>query len=369
MDNHKNITRTANGKYRVRVSCGMKRDGKRRYATKTCDTLREAEFVRDEYLHKLRTRENFADDMTLDDYYNFVFVPEREKRLTAATMRDYERHYRIHIKPAFGFRPLSTIKHREIQNLIDTKTHHVAKHVIATLKAILRDAWNNEYIDDEPMRRRFHYPPNTRPQRAVWTAETVAAALPAMRDNPLEALWLFMVGGGLRREEAYALFWRDVRFENVTNLDGSNSLLCLALIDDAVTIDDGRKSVKTAFSKRTAVIGAPFSKRLLELNSEPDTPICDVSLCRVAPRWRKLFTDGQPLDGFPYVALSRMRATHETIMQSGGIADTLNARVHGRTEHSSVGYKNYLNPSISAFTQAAKAVETVLNQPQKFTSA
>lgn len=379
MDNHKNITRTKNGKYRVRVSNGMRRDGKRNYLTGTCDTLREAEQLRAYFLVQAGKHPNFGDTMTLDEYYRCYFVPNRKKKLTNATMDDYERHYRIHIAPVFGFRDMSIIKHIEIQHLIDGKSRATASHIVKTLRAILRDAWLNEFLDVEPMRRPVELPkPNE--QRPVWSAEQVAQAMDALRGTSIEALWLLMVGAGLRREEAYALFWRDLSFEPVTTITGDTAYHCTAIIDDAVTIADGRKAVKTAFSRRTAVVSEPFASRLYTLIGEPDAPICALSLSSISRYWRALWTeppkrkDGKPyalknskyyrgrmLDaGIPYVQLSRMRATHETLMQSVGISDTLNARMHGRSEASKIGYRHYLNPDLDTFVRAANALENAI---------
>jgi hypothetical protein len=47
--------------------------------------------------------------------------------------------------------------------------------------------------------------------QTVWDARTVLRAMPLMHGVPLETCWLVMVGAGLRREEALALTWRDIR--------------------------------------------------------------------------------------------------------------------------------------------------------------
>lgn len=39
-----------------------------------------------------------------------------------------------------------------------------------------------------------------------------------------------------------------------------------------------------------------------------------------------------------------MRAVHETMLQDAGVLDTLNARLHGRT-NVQTGYRHYLKPS------------------------
>lgn len=302
-------------------------------------------------------------------------MPGRKGKLTKATMDGYKTHYRVHISPVLGYRDMATIRHAEIQALVNGKTRSTAEHIVKTLRAIMRDAWLNEFLDVEPMRRPVELPPQNE-QRGVWSAEQVARAMDAIKGTPLETLWLLMVGAGLRREEAYALYWRDITFEKVTTIAGDAAYHCTAVIDDAVTLADGRKDVKTAFSRRVAVVSEPFASRLHALKEAQDEPICKLSLSRVSRAWRAMWEeppkrkDGTPYQfndpkyykgrmlaaGLPYIQMSRMRATHETIMQAVGISDTLNARLHGRSDASKVGYRHYLAPDVDAFGAAASAM-------------
>lgn len=137
-----------------------------------------------------------------------------------------------------------------------------------------------------------------------------------------------------------------------------------------VRVEDGRKAPKNARSVRTVEIAEPFSSELLDTRPEdPDAPICSLSLQNLPNRWRALWQEsgfGPDVDpkfyrgrmlraGIPYVTLSRMRATHETLMQSVGVADTLNAAIHGRT-NVQTGYRHYLAPRSDAQLAAAQAV-------------
>lgn len=377
---HGSIRKLKSGKWQVRVSNGFKRDGSRNVLTGTCNTGAEAELLRMQLVVKAGKCPNFGDDMTLDDYYHGYFVPGRKDKLTKATMNDYDTHYRVHIAPYLGFRDMASIKHAEIQALVSGKTRSTAEHTVKTLRAILRDAWLNEFLDIEPMRRPVELPQQNE-QRGVWSVQDVARAMDVMEGLPIEALWLLMVGAGLRREEAYALFWRDLTFNKVTTIAGDTAYHCTAVIDDAVTVADGRKDVKTAFSRRMAVVSEPFASRLHALKDAPDEPICKLSLSRVSRSWASMWKEvpkkkdgtryklragsyrGRMLDaGVPYVQMSRMRATHETIMQAVGISDTLNARLHGRSDVSKVGYKHYLAPDVDTFGAAAQALGDAVNQ-------
>lgn len=354
--------------WEARVRSGYRSDGGQRELRETFETEPEA----DEWLAKMRVTlgrlPNAGDSMTLGDYYRDFFVPEREGYLTHATMRRYDGDWKRHIEPAFGDRPMDSIRHPEVQALVLTLTRSQAKHVVSALRAILRSAWDDGLLDSEPMRHRLRLPRSAEQQRGVWDAPTVARAMSAMSGTPLEALWLVMVGGGLRREEAYALYWRDLSFESAPSIGGGESTMCRAVVDDAVTIEDGRKGTKTAFSRRVVSIADPFASRLAEIAGEPDDQICGIALTSVNRSWRKLWEEppkrscpssyrGRMLEaGVPYLEPSRMRATHETIMQAAGVPDTLNARAHGRADSSQVGYRNYLNPQNDALDAAAGEV-------------
>lgn len=337
------------GRWQVRVTSGCTRSGRPRTRSCTVDTEREADEAIARLAVEMGRSPNSGDSMTLATYYNGFFVPEREGRLTRATMERYDGDWRRAIAPAFGGRPMDSISHAEVQSLVSSLSRPSAQHVAATLRAILRSAWDDGLLDEEPMRHRLRMPPDEGGQLGVWDAETVRLAMRRLRGDRLEPLWLVMAGGGLRREEALALFWGDVSF--AVGTDGGTA--ARVLVDDALTEADGRKPVKTRYSRRVAPVGEPFSSRLAELAGAPAEPLCTLGPSSVSHAWRRLWDSGA-MDGVPYLPLSRMRATHETLMQAAGVPDTLNARVHGRSDASQVGYRNYLNPRPAAMDEAAR---------------
>lgn len=87
-----------------------------------------------------------------------------------------------------------------------------------------------------------------------------------LRGNRIEPLWLAITGAGLRREEALGLRIEDLQFEPVALMDGSDGWVCRALVHEAVTQQDGRKTTKTCRT-RWATICEPFAGRLREVTS------------------------------------------------------------------------------------------------------
>lgn len=362
-----------NGRWLVRVSVGYTSDGRQRVKSATVDTEREADLKISELVLAMGRDPNLGNEVTLSSYFDTRFLPDREGYLAKKTCMEYRKTFDRHIRPVFGESYMSEIGHVAIQAWVAPMTHSTAQHCVATLRAVLRAAWDDGLLADEPMRHRVRMPKAGKTGRLpVWSAADVAAAMPAMEGHPLEALWLLMVGGGLRREEAYALFWRDLAFSDVLRLDGTQSLICRVTVDDAVTVEDGRKPTKTGFSERVVSVAEPFSTRLSEIAADADAPVCAVSLSNINRSWgalwqpravstdgngryfrgRMLGPDGEPL--VPRIPLSRMRATHETLMQGAGVTDSVNAAYHGHT-NLQTDYRHYLVPNDGSIDGAADA--------------
>ncbi|MBS4874123.1 MAG: tyrosine-type recombinase/integrase family protein [Atopobium minutum] len=361
------------GQWLVRVRKGYRADGKPRELSKVCPTERDADMTIAQFALEMGRNEAIGSKVTLSWYFYEVFIPYRMAYLTKATIIRYKSCFKKDIEPRFGDYELGDIPHAQIQAWINHMTYAKAKRCITTLRATLRAAWDDGYIPDEPMRHRLRYPRNTNDSRVVWSAQQVSQAIKALENSPLEALALCMVGGGLRREEAYALFWDDIEFVQV-QINKQETIICRVTVDDAVTPEDGRKETKTRFSDRVITIAEPFSSQLKAIQGKPKDPICDITLTHVGRVWKNHWTPlkrdcpnnkpvyrGKMLEAnVPYIPMSRLRATHETLLQRAGVADTVNAAIHGRSELSSVGYKHYLVPGEDTITPAAQAMGALI---------
>jgi hypothetical protein len=365
-------TTLPSGRILARVECGYRTDGSRRTMSEVVDTDREADMAIARMATQMGEMPHLGDDVTLAWYYEAMFVPGRA-HLANATMARYDSAWKCHIAPAFGPRAMASIRHAEVQAWLYTKTRGTARQCVRTLRAILRQAYADDLLDREPMRGSFRMPAGVDRPGGVWSAEEVAQALPALRGTPVYRIWLVMVGGGAGREEAYALYESDLTYTQVTRMgpDGPEEGWAVsAYVDDAVTVLDGRKAPKNGHRYRTLQIADPFATELRETRSEdPSAPICRVSVSNLPRAWRALWeprqvsTDGNGRyyrgsmvgTGVPYVPLNRMRATHETLAQLGGVADTLNAAIHGRS-NVQTGYRHYLVPGSPALSGAAETV-------------
>lgn len=359
------IEKLPSGAYRVRVRAAGGFGGGGRTMSSTHRTLTEARKARAALLARIGAEPMAGDRLTLRWYFGEMFLPGRSS-LANVTLSKYRSIWRTHIEPAFGSRPISSIKSSEVQRWLYTKPRGTASKCVSTLRAIMRQAYADEVIDREPLRGTLRLPGQAPAPLPVWSAEDVAAAMPVLRGTPLYRLWLVMVGGGAGREEAYALYERDLAYTR----DGGGTLTVTATVDDAVTPEDGRKAPKNPHRYRVIAIAEPFASELLATRAEsPDEPLCRYSVGNLPRKWAEMWRERKPgvkypstscvgimLDaGVPFVQLGRMRATHETLAQLAGVPDTLNAAMHGRS-NVNTGYRHYLVPGGDAMRGAAEGV-------------
>lgn len=355
----------ADGRIRVVVAHGYDLNGNPRRATGYAKDMDEAERVALELSAELGKRPDLGRGLTLERWWT-AYSAGKGKRLTNATYSRYKWDMDKTWMPVLGKTDISLITRHDVQAvLITLPSKSYAQHALRSLSAVLTQAVRDGYLTVNPIRSGgFELPGDVgadgqdgldydadpfaaiEGSQSVWDARTVIRALPLMRGVPLETCWLAMVGAGLRREEAMALTWKDVR-----RIDVGDQPVTQIAVYKALTERDGLKRTKTERSVRIVAVVEPFGSRLWELRGQPDEVLVPISVHNVSKRWRTMFepvtskhakTEGRwkgLLAGLPYVPLNRMRATHATFMQQAGVLDSINAAAHGHSEK--VSYANY----------------------------
>jgi len=378
------------GRWLARIQSGCKEDGSPRVVTSTHDTEAEAEAWLLAKSVELGKRPDLNAGITLRTLWK-AFKADREGRLANSTLRRYDGCMERHWLPAIGDVDISTITVALVQRVLDAVPGRTdAKQCKAALSSTLTWAQRNDLLRENPIRgASFTYPGDTifawedesafdedpfaaiERSRDVWGAKTVMEAFGRMRGLPLEPVWLAMVGGGLRMEEAFALRGMDVRR---TEVNGQQ--VTQVAVHHAENAQDGRHRTKNRRSARIVALLEPFGERYWELASSVsrDARVCPVSPNNQSRTWRKLF-EGLPeeeerrkhvpkkagfvhkatLKDLPYIPLSRMRATHETLMQEAGVLDSINAAMHGHSEL--VSYRHYQQADT---VEAARKASTYL---------
>lgn len=353
------------GVWEVSASAGYREDGRQRreyrYVT---GTEAEAEAARVALVADMSGSPSLGLRSTLSDYWPTFEARLVAKGVTNATILDYRKSWELRVRPQFGDLRWSQLRFSDIQRWVLTLTHNQATHAIRFLRRYINSAIDDELLDRNPLdHRRVDYPIERRdplaPQPATWGPHHVAEALRRMEGQRIEPLFLVLLGGGLRPEEGVPLWWSDLAFTPVTRMDGSDGCMAHVSVYKSWTDADGVHATKNEFSTRLVPVGDPFASRLAELAVEgPQVTLWPLSPYTARREWPKMFGNGGPLAMLPKVRLKDLRSIHETLMQDAGALDTVNARLHGRT-NVQTGYRHYLRPN-EALDSAASALGDML---------
>ena len=333
------ITSRGEGVWEVSACRGRRQDGRQnRISKRVHGTYADAEIVGaqlDLQLGAVQPTE------TLDEYFSRRFIPSRSD-LDPKTIDNYRTIWRCHVSPAFGSMPVSEPPHADIQRWALSMSRGTSVHAVKLLRCVLRDAWYAGLLPSEPMARPVRYPKLHAGKADVWDADEVSDAMRRLRGHRLEPLVAVMLGGGLRRSEALALDWGDLRFG-----DG----LVRLTVSKAASREDGM--TKNPQSVRAVSIGEPFASALERRRGAG--PICPLKPDGVRSLWKRMFASGGTLGDMRYIPMKQLRATHTTLMHEAGVSDTTISMVHG---HSDVrtDYRHYIAPTSRAADDAARAV-------------
>ncbi len=375
----------ADGTIRVTVSHGYRSDGRQRRISAFAKDDAEADRLALELSAKLGRSPELGNGITLGQWWD-AYQVTRGKRIAKVTLKRYATEFNNVWLPSLGHKDITFITHSDIQAVvIGAETRSMARERIKALSAVLTHAVREGRLAENPCRNAsFELPGDVGKEdlsgidydgdpfaaiegiKEVWDIDTVLLAMHRLRGLPIETCWLAMVGAGLRREEALALKWKDVRRVRVA---GRN--VVQIAVHAANTAVNGMGATKTKKSVRIVAMVEPFGARLWELAKDREELVCDVSPKNISRRWRLMWeplksdSKHMPTDfathvyrgvmleepAIPFIHLKQMRATNETMMQAAGVSDSLNAAMHGHSQR--VAYTNYLMPD---YTEAAQRV-------------
>ena len=344
MRKYGNVSEVRPGVWRVRISRGYKADGSRRVVSKTVyGTMEDAQAEAQRLAVVLGASPSYGSGMSVDTYFYTVFLPTRNN-LKRVTLQGYKSMYEKHVRYRFGDMPLDAITRPMVQAWLSEQPASSARNYFRVLSAVLNGAVDDGCLDTPVSISRLRFPRKEYAPEAVkvWSAEMVAECFERLDGDRIYPLWLAMVGAGLSRSEACALEWADV-----SRVDR----WCVVRVNKALTASDGLSAPKNSYRYRLVPVALPFGDKLLQLAGDgriwPNGPEY------ASTWWRRLF--GDVLSGLPYVPLNRMRATHETLLQLAGVVDSVNARMHGRS-NIQTGYLHYQFPALGAMGEAADAM-------------
>lgn len=342
------IDETRPGVWRVRVTHGRKPDGSRRTVSVTVHGSKsDAEAEARRLSVAMGASASYGSGLTVGEYVYSVFLSTRSN-LKRKTLIGYESDYRLHVAPVFDSVKLEDVTRPMVQAWLSKLPPASARHYFRTLSAIMGGAVDDGCLAEPVNLSRMRFPRRVQPVPVSWGVAEVAECLERLDGSPIMPLWLVMVGAGLSRSEACALEWSDV---------STAGPYAVVSVNKALTASDGLGDTKNAYRRRVVPVALPFGARLLELAA--DGRLWPWSPDHASKFWRRLFSD--TLDGLPYVPLNRMRATHETLLQLAGVVDSVNARIHGRS-NVQTGYRHYLATGMDAMAGASDALGALFHQ-------
>lgn len=349
------IQKLGENHYRVFVSDGRNpKTGKREYITEVVRGSRaDAEMVKARILIQLGDTTKAKESLTLDAFFNNLYLPDAKKRLRKTTWFNYDRHYIMLVKNHLGQRHLKEITPYMVTRMINAIDGQAKKfEAFKLLRQVLNKAVKWDLLDDNPCNR-VDVPKKPAYRPNVLTAKEAALYIKHFRGSKIEPAVLIAIGGGLRRSEIIALNWSDI------TEDGAIT------IDDAITTVNGsphHDRTKTEFSNRVVHLPASITKRLNELRKGTNEPILveDIGTRMNPDRVSHLYSEqAHKVKGAKYVPLKNLRHTSLTLALEGG-TDLL--AVSRRAGHSNVSITSayYLRPHESIDIAAASSLDSML---------
>lgn len=279
--------------------------------------------------------------MTLEEFYETVWMPYQEGRLRACTLEGYRRKWARHIGPALGSQDLSEVTVEALERwLAAFPSRGAADGAWAVLRSMLRRAERWGYMEGDPTRRVERPPRRAALKAPVLDARQVSALLRGFFGHPLEAWLLCSVSLGLRREEGCGLEWGDI--------DLRGGRVRVARVVQSVA---GRVVVerpKTELSARELWLPRFAVLRLREVRGSGRL-VGDLAPDQVARRYKAHCRR----EGLPWVPPKDLRHTWATTALAAGVDVAVVSRQLGHADISTTA-RYYLRPDAQVLKDAQR---------------
>ena len=322
------IQRLKKDYYKISMEAERHPDGRRRRVTKNVrGTREEAEAALARM--KLDAGKPVRTKLAVKEYWDTFYEPTLES-LAPSTAQGYRSTYNAHVLPLFGQWKMTELRAHDIERGLSTIERPGAqRNTYKLLRQMFGRAYRDEMLDENPFNRRIKLKRMEKYEPAILLMTDLPAWIKAVRGSRWEPVLLVMLFGGLRREEACALFWEDLSFSNGA---------CAVRVSKTLTEVSGKLHdgpTKTAESRRTVFLAGLPAQRLADLELQgPRVPlVADANGNRMAPdkisrEYHKLM-EGKDAK---YVPLRNLRNSYATIMQGLGVSDSLISKSLGHTE-------------------------------------
>lgn len=347
------ITRIDDARYRVSVELPPV-DGKRRRVSRTVRGTRqdaEIELARLKLEHCKPTNHS---NMTVGEFWQVVYLPTLD-HLKPRTKSGYVSDYTRLVEPLFSTVELDNLTPSFIERQLWTiESPGSQRAAFKLLRQLVNYAYGEQHTDNNPFLRHIRLKPLPKKPIRTYTVDEQRTLLDAMRGEHIEPVILAMLCGGLRVEEACALYWRDLSFHDSR---------CYISIDKAYLLVDNKPieqpTTKTTDSTRTAVISGYAAQRLdaIRADIKPglSTPlVSNRKGARMRPdviraRYNVIVKRaGLPRD----IPLKNLRHTFASSLHALDIPDAAISHALGH-DNLSTAYNHYLAAEVSQFERLA----------------
>lgn len=208
------------GKYRWRITIGLRPDGTPVGLSGTADTEAEAEKAKILALaDHLRGGVNRPDRLTVAEWLD-RWLTGKKPHLAVKTHHNYEQIIERHLKPHLGRKRLQALRPLDLHGLYSSLTDKgladTQRQAHNILHAALGQAVRLDLITRNPADVERPSPPRRKSEEGgekTLTAEEVVKLLTVLRQDRWGLPFEFMLATGLRRAETCGLRWEDVDFK------------------------------------------------------------------------------------------------------------------------------------------------------------
>jgi len=225
---------------------------------------------------------DIGDNTTFGEFAQLWYDTYKKPHLTENSLVDLRHILNDLVLPTLAGLPLKSIKPMHIQHLMASITdysHRTQSKVLSYTRAIFNAAVDNGLVARSPVPLTLKAGGKPAEPRKPLTEEQTARLLKATEGLRVYLPVVLMLGLGLRREEALALMWSDIDFENhiahisrvnVFNRDGTST------ISSSMKTENARRDVPVPVWVEEALMSAVGSRTSLYVcpckDGSPMTP-------------------------------------------------------------------------------------------------
>jgi integrase len=306
--------------------------------------------------------------MTINDFWDRVMVPECEMRITNAdsaqgmsptTLRGYKSTYDAAIRTQLGNTRMDKLKAADVQSWLNTMTKGAATHAKAILKLTMRRAEDLEYIEHHPMNKRYIMPGakgSGGRTKDIYTPAELEAIFRDCAGEVWEAAFILSAFGGGTKNEVFGAKLQEISFEQ-----DERGFFAIVPIKRGVHFINKKVEIiertKNEYRAAPLVIPEPYSVRLHELAQEGitagNTWLTDDGFgepCnpeRVVARYKAWLSRSS----YRFIPFSNLRNAYSTMMHAQGLEDSTVSKLM-RHSNLATDYRHYNRPDVEIFKDA-----------------